>query len=80
MVDKAQMEVLNSERQAGADDVRRWFPNLRIPGGLTFADLYDAEDMALNWRDEGEPRALELVVTIYERLTAARAVNFASSK
>jgi len=77
MVDKAQMSVPNAERQAGADDIKRWFPNLRIPDGISFADLYDAEGIVLNWDDEGEPRALELVVTIYEHLTAARAANSA---
>jgi hypothetical protein len=77
MVDKAQTNTLNNGRQAGADEVKRCFPNLRIPAGLTFADLYDVEDLILDWRDEDEPRALELVVTIYGRLMAARVANSA---
>ena len=64
-----------ADRQAGEDDWKRLFPKLRISKGLTFADVEAAEDLVYEWDDSGEPRPLQLVVTIYEFLTAARLAN-----
>lgn len=72
MVDKASVLELESSRQAGADDdLRTHFPELNVPQGLTLADLEAAEDMVLEWENNGEYRAFALVLRVFEHLTAA---------
>ena len=47
-----------------------------MPEGLTYADLRDAEMMVYDWEDDGDYRALDLVIKVYDRL--ARAIQKAS--
>jgi hypothetical protein len=42
--------------------------NLQIPDGLTAEDLETAEDMVLEWKEDGHYRAIDLVVTVYKYL------------
>jgi hypothetical protein len=51
--------------QAGAS------ANLRVPDGLTVADLEAAEDMVYEWHESGDYRAIDVVIKVYEHLTAA---------
>jgi hypothetical protein len=71
MVDKAMTETINTDRQAGADELSRLFPGFWVPAGLVLADIEAAEDMVLDWRHGGESRALELVARLYEYLKGA---------
>jgi hypothetical protein len=70
MVDKAQNDTLNTDRQAGADELERWFPEIaaRAPPGITLVDLEAAEQIIYDWRDGGEHRALIAALKVYERL------------
>ena len=70
------MDTVDSPRQAGDNDVIfRLFPDLRIPDGLTIADLGIAEDMILDWEERCELRALVLVAKVFDFLMAARRAN-----
>ena len=72
MVDKADCLQLDNGRQAGADDLKKYFPELDVPSGLTFVDLEAAEQMVFDWEDGGDHRAFALVLRIFEHLEAAR--------
>ena len=60
--------------KAGRYDILSWTgrrsKNLKIPDGLTAEDLETAEDMILDWHDSGDYRAIDLVIKVYEHLTA----------
>jgi len=45
--------------------------NLQIPDGLTAEDLETAEDMVLGWKEDGDYRAIDLVVRVYKYLAGA---------
>jgi hypothetical protein len=45
--------------------------NLQIPDGLTAEDLEAAEEMVLDWKEEGDYRAIDLVVMVYKYLAGA---------
>jgi hypothetical protein len=67
-VDKAEEKMSFVLGQAGVSE------NLRIPDGLTAEDLESAETLVLEWKEDGHYRAIDLVVTLFERLTeSARA-------
>jgi hypothetical protein len=72
MDSKAMKDMLYESGQAGADELKRCFPNFRVPEGLIIQDIEEAEDLVIDWRHSGESRALDLAVKVYERLTAAR--------
>ncbi len=75
MDDKAGVRPYTDSRQAGADeDLRRYFPELDVPGGLTLADLEAAEQMVFDWEDNGDWRAFGLVLNIFQHLLAASRV------
>ena len=61
--------MLFKEGQAGAS------ANLQIPEGLTVADLEAAEGMILEWHGSGDYRAIDVVIKVYEHLTAAARVR-----
>jgi hypothetical protein len=57
--------MIYPEGQAGAS------ANLQILDGLTIGDLEAAEDMILEWHESGDYRAVDVVIKVYEHLTAA---------
>jgi hypothetical protein len=72
MVDKAESFQLENGRQAGADDLKTYFPELNVPDGLTLADLEVAEQMVFSWEENPDShRAFGLVLKVFEHLTAA---------
>ena len=68
---KAILLELESSRQAGADDLKTYFPELNVPEGLTFADLEAAEQMVFDWEEGSDYRAFGLVLRVFENLSAA---------
>jgi hypothetical protein len=77
MVDKADLLELDNQRQAGADDLKIYFPELNAPEWLTLADLEVAQQMVFDWEDGSEDykpryRAFVLVLKVFEHLDAAR--------
>jgi hypothetical protein len=78
MVDKAGLLELERSRQAGADDLKTYFPELKVPYGVTWHDLEVAEQMVFDWEEKPEShRALGLVLRVFEHL---RAVVLAAEK
>jgi hypothetical protein len=76
MVDKADFLKLDNGGQAGADDLKIYFPELSVPEGLTLKDLEEAEQMVFDWEDGDEDykpryRAIVLVLKVFEHLMAA---------
>jgi hypothetical protein len=71
MVDKARLLELELSRQAGADDLKTYFPELKVPFGVTWHDLEVAEQMVFDWENGGDYRAFGLAIKIYECLRAA---------
>jgi hypothetical protein len=71
MVDKAGALELERSRQAGADDLKTYFPELNVPSGITWHDLEVAEQMVFDWENGGDYRAFGLAIKIYEYLRAA---------
>jgi hypothetical protein len=72
MVDKADCLKLNNGRQAGANDLETYFPELKIPHGLTWEDLEVAEQMIFDWEEKPDShRAFGLVLRVFERLMMA---------
>jgi hypothetical protein len=72
MVDKADLLELQRSRQAGADDLKTYFPELKVPQGLTWDDLEVAEKMVFDWEENPEShRAFGLVLRVFEHLTMA---------
>jgi hypothetical protein len=63
--------MLQESRQAGADDLSTYFPELRIPAGLTWRDLEVAEQMVFDWENDDDWRAFGLVLRVFEHLRAA---------
>ena len=57
--------MLFKEGQAGAS------ANLQIPDGLTLEDLEAAEEMVIEWKESHDYRAIDVVIKIFEHLTAA---------
>jgi hypothetical protein len=62
---------LELSRQAGADDLKTYFPELKVPFGVTWHDLEVAEQMVFDWENGGDYRAFGLAIKIYECLRAA---------
>ena len=77
MVDKVNLLELERSRQAGADDLKTYFPELKVPYGVTWHDLEVAEQMVFEWEEGGDYRAFGLAIKIYEYL---RAVVLAAEK
>jgi hypothetical protein len=72
MVDKAGLLELERSRQAGARDLKTYFPELNAPEGLTMADLEVAEQMIFDWEEKPEShRAFGLALRVFEHLEAA---------
>jgi hypothetical protein len=71
MVDKAGLLELELARQAGADDLKTYFPELKVPLGVTWHDLEVVERMVFDWEEGGDTRAFGLAIKIYEYLRAA---------
>ena len=73
MVDKAKIDMSSSGRQAGVDDLTKWFPEIpaKVPPGVTLADLEAAEEMICDWRDYGGYRAFDVALKVYEHLATA---------
>jgi hypothetical protein len=74
MVDKADCLELDNGRQAGAD-LKMIFPNINIPDGLTLSAAKAAEQMILDWEIESDCFSLEIVLKVFEFLTAAVRAN-----
>ena len=72
MVDKADCLQLDTGGQAGADDLKTYFPELNVPDGITWKDLEVAEQMVFDWEEKPEShRAFGLVLRVFEHLRAA---------
>ena len=71
MVDKADLLEQDWARQAGADDLKTYFPELKVPYGVTWHNLEVAEQMVFDWENGGDYRAFGLAIKIYEYLRAA---------
>jgi hypothetical protein len=53
MVDKAECHQLDNAGQAGPDDdLKRYFPELDVPAGITFVDLEAVELMIDDWYEK----------------------------
>jgi hypothetical protein len=71
MVDKASLLELERPRQAGEDELKTYFPELKVPYGVTWHDLEVAEQMVFDWENGCDYRAFGLAIRIYEYLRAA---------
>lgn len=72
MVDKADCLHLDNGRQAGADDLKTYFPELKVPEWLTWKDLEVAEQMIFDWEEKPEShRAFGVILRVFEHLTTA---------
>jgi hypothetical protein len=71
MVDKAEFLQIDGGGQAGTDDLKTYFPELKVPLGVTWQDPEAAEEMIEDWEESPEPRAFGLAIKIYEHLREA---------
>jgi hypothetical protein len=62
------------------NELKRYFPELDAPDGLTLADLESAEQMVFDWEEGRDFRALTLVVRLYEHLKAAARAHATESR
>jgi hypothetical protein len=66
--------MIHPDGQAGAS------ANLQVPNGLTVEDLEAAEGMILEWHESGDYRAIDVVIKVYEHLTARARVRQLESR
>jgi hypothetical protein len=51
--------------------LKTYFPELKVPYGVTWRDLEIAEQMVFDWENGGDYRAFGLAIKIYEYLRTA---------